>query len=229
MELLHRADLPTSGFEGVREQRLVFDQRIAGEQKTEGAWQGLGDFVYLADAHLIPGGETKMHSHHEIDVITLMLSGRLEHQGSLEHGKSLEAFDVQVQRAGGEGFSHNEINPDDQENRLIQIWALPPDKGEPASYKHYQPGQGLVSRVYGGPAGQEDVFASETCIDVARLNEGQSMDVDKPALIYVCSGMGFVHEDPVEEGDLLRDEHFTYDATEDSVLVIVHKESDKNT
>ena len=32
---------------------------------------------------------------------------------------------VQVQRAGGEGFVHNEVNPDDKENRIIQMWVTP--------------------------------------------------------------------------------------------------------
>ena len=37
----------------------------------------------------------------------------------------MDSHHVQVQRAGGEGFSHNEINPDDIENRMIQLWVVP--------------------------------------------------------------------------------------------------------
>jgi hypothetical protein len=77
------------------------------------AWSGIGNFVYLADARFVPKGETGMHPHREIDVISVMVEGRIAHGGSLEHGQELNPFDVQVQRAGGEGFSHNETNPDD--------------------------------------------------------------------------------------------------------------------
>ena len=131
MEILNRDSLKLTGFEGVREYRLVFDKRVRGEGTGGDAWDGIGQFVYLADARFVPGGETRMHDHKELDVISVMLEGRLQHEGSLEHGKPLEAFDVQVQRAGGEGFSHNEVNPDDTENRMIQLWVLPEDKGRP--------------------------------------------------------------------------------------------------
>ncbi len=77
----------------------------------------------------MPHGETHMHPHHEIDVISVMVDGRIAHKGSLEHGRNLETDDIQVQRAGDEGFRHNEINPDDEWNRMIQIWVLPEEAG----------------------------------------------------------------------------------------------------
>jgi len=223
MEILNRDSLKMTGFEGVREHRLVFDKRVRGEGTQGDAWDGIGQFVYLADARFVPGGETRMHNHKEIDVISLMLEGRLRHEGSLEHGQALEAFDVQVQRAGGEGFSHNEINPDDTENRMIQIWMLPEQQGGPAGYRHYQLSSGRVTRIYGGGADQDTVFAAKTCIDIARLDFGQSLDIDKPAMVYVCQGRGFINEDEAVEGNLLRFDQLTYDAAEDSLLILIHE------
>lgn len=223
MDKLNRDSLNMTGFEGVREYRLVFDKRVRGEATQGGAWDGIGQFVYLADARFVPGGETRMHNHREIDVISVMLEGRLHHEGSLEHGKSLDAFDVQVQRAGGEGFSHNEVNPDDTENRMIQLWVLPEESGGSAGYRHYQLSPGEVTRVYGGGTNQDAVLAAATCIDIARLNFGQSLDIDKPVMIYVCRGRGFVDEDEAIEGDLLRVDQLTYDAAEDSLLILIHE------
>ena len=122
MQVLTRESLPLGGFAGLTEHRLVTDSRIFGARKSPGTSEGLGNFVYLADARFNPLGETGMHPHKEIDVISVMIEGRVSHEGSLEHGNSLETGDVQVQRAGGEGFSHNEINPDTQKNRMIQLW-----------------------------------------------------------------------------------------------------------
>jgi redox-sensitive bicupin YhaK (pirin superfamily) len=82
----------------------------------------------------MPHGETRMHAHHEIDVISVMVKGRIAHEGSLQHGQNLSGNDVQVQRAGGEGFSHNEINPDDNWNRMLQLWVLPEVPGQTADY-----------------------------------------------------------------------------------------------
>jgi hypothetical protein len=43
-------------------------------------------------------------------MISVMVEGRIAHEWLLEHGWEMSDTDNQVQRAGGEGFSHNEIN-----------------------------------------------------------------------------------------------------------------------
>ena len=224
MDILQRDKLKRGGFEGVREYRLVFDGRIAHGRTTPGAWQGFGNLVYLADARLLPHGETRLHEHREIDVISVMLEGRLAHEGSLSHGKSLAAYDVQVQRGGIEGFSHNEINPDDSENRLIQLWVLPEQLGDATDYRCYRSEPSRVTRVYGGSREQGDAIPARTCIDVIRLNGGQTVDIDKPALVYLCEGRGFANEDDVADGTLMRCDQLTFDATENACLIIVHEE-----
>ncbi|VAW46268.1 Pirin, partial [hydrothermal vent metagenome] len=148
---LQRDSLVEGGFAGLLEHRLVKSPRVFGSSANDdGTWPGMGNFVYLADARFMPHGDTRLHSHHEIDVISVMVQGHISHEGSLESGQSLSENDVQVQRAGGEGFSHNEVNPDDSWNRMIQIWVLPEVAGQPASYKVYRLKQGESTRVYGG-------------------------------------------------------------------------------
>ena len=155
---LRRDSLTEGGFAGLREHRLVKSPRAFGESaNNDGSWLGMGDFVYLADARFMPYGETHMHSHHEVDVISVMVEGNIAHKGSMGHGEDLKINDVQVQRAGGEGFSHNEVNPDGDWNRMIQLWVLPEESGEPASYKVYQPEHGESTRIYGG-FGDNDAF-----------------------------------------------------------------------
>jgi redox-sensitive bicupin YhaK (pirin superfamily) len=110
MNILSRDTLHRGGFAGIKETRLVKDAKIGGKLDT---WDGLGNFVYFADARYVPYGESGMHPHLEVDVITIMVEGRLTHEGSMEHGQSMVANQAQVQRAGGEGFNHNEINPDE--------------------------------------------------------------------------------------------------------------------
>ena len=150
MEILSYKQLSQGGFAGLKERRFVMDERVFGARKTAGTVNGLKNFVYLADANFLPNGSTGMHPHKEIDVISIMADGNVSHAGSLEHGQSLAMGQAQVQRAGGEGFSHNEINPDSKPNQLIQIWALPDKSGEKASYKAYNPIAGELVQIYGG-------------------------------------------------------------------------------
>jgi hypothetical protein len=77
MEILKRDSLKEDGFAGLKEHRLIKDPRLFGLQgNNDGSWPGLGNFVYLADARFMPNGETHMHSHHELDVISLMVDGK---------------------------------------------------------------------------------------------------------------------------------------------------------
>ena len=222
MEILHREDLPLGGFAGPREHRLVIGSKVAGPPREPGTWDGIGNFVYLADARFLPHGETRMHSHREIDVISVMVEGRVAHEGSLEHGQEMNNNDIQVQRAGGEGFSHNEVNPDVTENRMIQLWVLPERSGEPAGYKFYKPKLGEMTRIYGGATDQDKTFDGQTLIDVGLLETNQTVSVNGPFLSYVTRGTGLINGEPVIDGDLVRGENLTLKTTEESQIIVVH-------
>ncbi len=223
IEILKRDSLPDGGFAGLKEHRLVKGARLFGvNENNDGSWPGIGNFVYLADARFKPHGETHMHNHHEIDVISVMVDGRIKHEGSLEHGKDLNIDDVQVQRAGGEGFSHNEINPDNNWNRMIQIWVLPEVSGQPADYKVYQPRKDQLTRIYGGAENSEIAFPAKTKIDVAVLTKGQRIEIDEPFIVYITRGTGLVNNKPVTEGDMIRGTMLNFEAIGNVQLIVIH-------
>lgn len=221
-QVLHRDDLKLGGFAGIREHRLVIDPKVFGNN-TSDAWPGIGDFVYLADAKFIPNGETHLHPHKEIDVISVVVDGRISHQGTLEEGSTIETNQVQVQRAGGEGFAHNEVNPDNKENRMIQIWVTPEKLGEPAGYKLYSLQQGKITRVYGGNENQDETFASQTTLYVGLVNAKQTISFDGEFIAYVTTGHGTLNGQKVTNGDLVRGNNIEFQAETDSQIIIVRK------
>ena len=75
MDILHRDDLPEGGFAGLREHPLVMDPKLFGGHANPGTRPGLGRFVYLADARFLPKGDTRMHDHREIDVVSVVENG----------------------------------------------------------------------------------------------------------------------------------------------------------
>ncbi len=216
MEILHRDSLKRGGFAGLTETRLIKDAQIGGGQDT---WNGLGSFVYLADAKYLPYGETHMHPHMEIDVITIMLEGRLNHEGSMEHGRSMVANQAQVQRAGGEGFEHNEINPDESSTRLLQLWALPETSGEPAAYKIYDTQKGGLQKIYGGTKKQNNTFDSHTSIQTGLLKQSESVDHSGEFLLYISNGQAQVNGKELKDGDLIRGEQLALQVTSEDVQV----------
>ncbi len=222
LQKLQRASLKESGFAGLREHQLVKDPKVFGAAtNNDGSWQGIGQFIYLADARFMPHGETRLHDHHEVDVISIMVEGRLAHQGSMGNGQDLLTNDIQVQRAGGEGFSHNEINPDTTWNRMLQLWVLPEQAGQSASYKVYQPQRGEITRIYGGKAEEGALFAAKTQIDVALLANAQMMTLEQPFLAYLAQGKGIANDQAMEEGDLIQGDCMNFRATNDAQLIVI--------
>ena len=225
MQILNRNSLPLGGFAGLKEHRLVTDRRVFGKQKPANTFDGIGNFVYLADAQFNPRGETHMHPHKEIDVISIMVKGRISHEGSLEHGQALIEGDAQVQRAGGEGFAHNEVNPDNSKNRMLQLWVLPDESGQPAGYKHYALKDKRITRIYGGSKSQNTTFDSKTFIDVLHLAKGESMTFDSEALFYVTKGNAQFSDEnstyKAKDGDLIRSYKTEITSSDDVEIVIV--------
>ena len=225
MQVLSRKSLPLGGFAGLTEHRLVTDRRVFGTRKAPNTFDGIGNLVYLADAQFNPHGETHMHAHKELDVISIMMSGRVSHEGSLEHGQSLHAGEVQVQRAGGEGFSHNEKNPDSTKNRMLQLWVLPEEVGQNAGYKHYSLPETGITRIYGDSHNQKQSFASKTTIDVVRLSPGQSITFNEEILAYVSNGTADFSDENnsfnAEDGDLIRSYKTDIVATSDVEIIVI--------
>ncbi len=223
MDILKFDDLAQGGFAGLIERRFVMDQRVFGRAQNPGVFNGLGNFVYLADANFLPKGETGMHGHTEIDVISVMVDGRVSHAGSLEHGQSLHSGAAQVQRAGAQGFDHNEINPDDSQNNMIQLWVMPDERGEAAGYKLYEPKQGEVTHIYGGPKGQDDTFYSATSISVANNHAGQTVKQEGVVMAYLTRGKGTINGQAINARTLVRsDEGVEFVAEQDSQLILIY-------
>lgn len=65
------------------------------------------------------------HGHKDMEIITFVVEGRLNHEDSMGHVKSIEQYDVQVMSAG-KGVFHSEFNGmKDQDTSLFQIWMMP--------------------------------------------------------------------------------------------------------
>ena len=203
---------------------MVMSPRVFRGQQEAGTSSGIGKLVYFADACFLPLGETRAHDHREIDVISVMVEGRIQHEGSLEQGQELEADSIQIQRAGGEGFTHNEINPDDAKNRMLQLWVLPETAEEPASYQVMQSQPDERLRVYGGLGDQIETISSHTIIDVVQVNAGDSVKQPAQSLVYVTTGVGSCNSEIVREGDLIEMTDFSYKAERDSKLIVVYQE-----
>jgi redox-sensitive bicupin YhaK (pirin superfamily) len=171
---------------------------------------GFRNLRVINEDRVQPGQGFDTHGHRDMEILSYVLEGALEHQDSMGNRSVIRPGEVQVMSAGT-GVRHSETNPSDRETvHFLQVWLLPARNGLAPGYqqKAFGPGQveGRLVRVaspdvwYGSVALHADahVYLGRFDREVAgelRLAEGRH------AWVQVARGRARVNGQDLAAGD----------------------------
>jgi redox-sensitive bicupin YhaK (pirin superfamily) len=186
----------------------------------------------LNDDRVAAGQGFGMHPHRDMEIITYMLSGALEHKDSLGTGSVIRPGEVQRMSAGT-GIRHSEFNPSPTEPaHLLQIWFTPERRGLEPGYEQKAFPEGERSnrwRLVASPDGRDGsvTIHQDAAMYVTSLNAGKTatheLGRDRYGWLQVARGAVTLNGQPLQTGDgaAASDESaLTVSATEPAEVVL---------
>jgi redox-sensitive bicupin YhaK (pirin superfamily) len=156
-----------------------------------------------------PGGGFDTHAHRDMEIITYVLSGALQHKDSMNNGRVIRPGELQYM-AAGTGVQHSEFNPSPTEPvHLLQIWIVPEKKGVKPRYAERTGSQltaGTLNLV-ASKAGRDGSIAinQDSDLYLAKLNPGDTVThklaPQRHAWVHVAEGEVTLNGQDLRAGD----------------------------
>lgn len=174
---------------------------------------GFGKLRVLNDDTISAGKGFGSHGHDNMEIITIILSGSLQHKDSMGHTENINIGEVQVMSAGS-GIVHSEYNASKtQACSLLQIWITPKQSNIEPRYdqKKFDFKQDHVTEIVNG---EKDVDMKKILyinqnakLSIAHFKKGKNISYElqerNGAYIFVIGGKIAVGENILEKRDAI--------------------------
>jgi redox-sensitive bicupin YhaK (pirin superfamily) len=170
---------------------------------------GFRSLRVINDDTVSPGAGFDMHPHRDMEIVTVVLEGALEHKDSMGNGRVIRPGEVQYM-AAGTGVLHSEFNPSPTEPvHLLQVWILPDQKGLKPAYAERSFKKAPAGRLnlVASKSGRDGSIAINQDADllVGKFNGGEevahALKADRHAWLHVATGEVAVNDQALKAGD----------------------------
>ena len=171
---------------------------------------GFSNLRVINDDTVSPRGGFGTHGHRDMEIITYVLDGALEHRDSMGNGSLIRPGDVQRMSAGT-GVTHSEFNASDSEPvHFLQIWVLPEQHGLRPGYEQKafpdEEKRGRL-RLVGSRDGRDGSLTIHQDVDLyaTLLRAGDSVSHEladgRKGWVQVARGAAVLDGQPLQQGD----------------------------
>ena len=196
------------------------------------AEQGFRALRVINEDRVIPGAGFPRHGHRDMDIISYVLDGALQHKDSIGNGAVIKPGEIQRMSAGT-GIEHSEFNASLTEPlHFLQIWIIPEKRGLPPSYEQkpvpLAERRGKLRLVAAPDAKAGAVLLHEDArVFVANLAAGERVSHDiapgRGVWVQIARGIAGLNGTEMREGDgagLENEKSATIEAETDSEILL---------
>jgi redox-sensitive bicupin YhaK (pirin superfamily) len=184
---------------------------------------------------IVAGGQGfGMHPHNDMEIITIILKGALQHRDNMGNGSVIRPGDVQVMSAGT-GVMHSEFNPSSTEEvNLFQLWIFPKENGIKPRYDqktfNVDDRKNKVQTVASGYKKNGELYIhQDAAISMSSIEKGKTVTYDfskkgNGAYIMVVNGSVKIADDTLGMRDAIGvsdTEKIEIIANDDSEILII--------
>lgn len=195
---------------------------------------GFGALRVINDDFVIGGQGFGKHSHRDMEIISIPLSGKLGHGDNIGNNGIIETGEIQVMSAGT-GITHSEMNGDDKEEvKFLQIWVIPNKMNVEPRYQQVRMDDILKPNEFNqvlspnaDDAGvwiHQDAWFSMGDFDKGVTQTYQLKDPNNGVYVFVISGKVVVNGNTLDTRDGLGvwdTKNFTMDVIDDAKVLLM--------
>lgn len=134
-------------------------------------WDGFSDLRALNESRIGPGQGFDMHAHRDMEMLTWVLEGNVQHRDSLGNDRPLHRGEIQLMTAGS-GIRHGLSNASGSEDvRYLHFWILPQSRDVATSYEQ--------------KAVPPELLRNQLGLVAAPKEEGGIVTIDQDARIFI--------------------------------------------
>jgi redox-sensitive bicupin YhaK (pirin superfamily) len=173
-------------------------------------FMGYRSLRVLNDDRIAPSTGFPTHPHRDMEIISYVAEGALEHRDSMGHGSVIRPGELQRMTAGT-GLTHSEFNPSEsEETRLLQVWILPERQGLEPGYEQKRFDEAERAgrlRLVASRDGRDGsvTLHQDVSIYAARLGEGETVRHElapgRAAWVQVVRGRLRLGDVALKDGD----------------------------